>query len=128
MDLNASCRRVSRSRSFHVRRSAVQAQAPSRLVAICLAGLAAIVLTTTATHAQSVGSPARLQPSSSTSSKLLPRVVRDGAGGVLVSWQDQGGGVYSQRLTPQGGVAPGWPGAGTLVSAVGSTDNISTEP
>jgi len=48
-----------------------------------------------------------------------PRVASDGAGGLLVAWQDARGtslDVYASRLTAAGALAPGWTAQGTAVA------------
>jgi len=49
-----------------------------------------------------------------------PRIVSDGAGGLIVAWQDHRGAnldVYASRLTAAGGLAPGWTSQGTVICA-----------
>lgn len=53
--------------------------------------------------------------------RTAPSMVADGAGGVVVAWQEWDGvelDVRAQRLTAAGGIAPGWPGGGRVVCAV----------
>ena len=58
-----------------------------------------------------------------------PRVVSDGAGGLIVAWQDHRGtdlDVYAARLTGTGAVAPGWTSQGTRVSAAADDQSLPT--
>ena len=50
------------------------------------------------------------------------RMIADGTGGVILAWTDErvssyDTGVYAQRLTATGAVAPGWPANGVAVAA-----------
>ena len=56
-----------------------------------------------------------------------PRIVEDGAGGVIIIWQDRRGiseDIYAQRLLAGGTAAPGWParGLGVCTAAFGQTE------
>lgn len=74
----------------------------------------------TATGAITAGWPASGLPVCTLrQGQLAPTVVPDGAGGVLMSWDDYRnaeGEIYAQRVTPSGALAPGWPANGRLVS------------
>ncbi len=60
-----------------------------------------------------------------TAAQVMPGVVPDGAGGMFTACYDRArGGVYAQRLTPDGYAAPGWPNGGLLIQA-GYRDNVS---
>ena len=50
------------------------------------------------------------------------RMIADGTGGVILTWTDErvsslDTGVYAQRLTATGAVAPGWPANGVALAA-----------
>src|SRR5437867_379580 len=52
------------------------------------------------------------------SAQLEPRIVPDGTGGAIITWEDKRGGpflAYTQRLTADGSVASGWPVGGVLL-------------
>lgn len=46
----------------------------------------------------------------------LPRALPDGAGGVIMVWIDERGGLYGQRLHGDGTVAAGWDANGSLLA------------
>jgi hypothetical protein len=49
-----------------------------------------------------------------------PAITSDGRGGAIIAWNSSLGGVWVQRLAPDGHVAAGWPGStGVLVGAGG---------
>jgi hypothetical protein len=54
-----------------------------------------------------------------TGNQQNPQVVQNGAGGVIVTWQDRRGGsnddIYAQRVLADGTVAPGWPTNGVAL-------------
>ncbi|MBI5709922.1 MAG: T9SS type A sorting domain-containing protein [Candidatus Eisenbacteria bacterium] len=58
-----------------------------------------------------------------TSDQRAPQLVSDGAGGAVVGWYDYRTGsdtdIYAQRLTSDGGVAPGWIPNGTALCTAG---------
>jgi hypothetical protein len=56
-----------------------------------------------------------------------PTVSEDGAGGLLVCWEDSRGAsqdIYAQHIGGAGGVAPGWPVNGTAVCAADSLQEL----
>ncbi|MBI5711683.1 MAG: hypothetical protein HZC42_15475 [Candidatus Eisenbacteria bacterium] len=46
--------------------------------------------------------------------QVAPAIIADGAGGAIVTWQDDyaGGNIGAQRIAADGSVAPGWPAGG----------------
>ncbi|OGF17370.1 MAG: hypothetical protein A2W00_15615 [Candidatus Eisenbacteria bacterium RBG_16_71_46] len=66
-----------------------------------------------------------------TRSQHLWAAVSDGAGGVLLAWEDSrnNGDVWAQRITGAGGVAPGWPAAGlSLCGLLGLQTGVAAIP
>jgi hypothetical protein len=56
-----------------------------------------------------------------------PAIVADGAGGAIVSWDDQRGGgrnIYAQHVLPTGALDPAWPPAGTAL-CLNAGDQVS---
>ena len=67
------------------------------------------------------------------SSQLLPQVVGDVAGGILIAWSDLRNGVdlkiYAHRVLGSGSLDPGWPANGLQVSgSAGAQQNPSLIP
>lgn len=59
--------------------------------------------------------------------QLYTSAVSDGAGGVIVAWQDaraDSGDVYAQHLLPDGSLAAGWPVDGLALSAAPGTQQL----
>jgi len=84
----------------------------------------------TASGAISPGWPAGgVQVYSATTYRANPRLVSDGAGGVIVAWEDGRGAtvdIYASRIQGNGSLAPGWPASGVLLS-YGSQSAIDDE-
>ena len=62
-----------------------------------------------------------------TGSQQNPQVVPDGAGGVIVAWQDHRGAyddIYAQRVQADGTLAPGWPANGAAVCTAALNQTI----
>lgn len=75
----------------------------------------------TASGASTPGCPADgLAVSTAGGDQTGPRVASDGNGGALIAWWDKradaAGDAYASRVTPEGGIAPGWPANGTALS------------
>jgi hypothetical protein len=72
----------------------------------------------TAGGTQPAGWPATLgiPVTTAVNHQIDPRLVPDGAGGVIITWQDDAGlDIYAQRIDANGGIAPGWAPNGTPV-------------
>ncbi len=62
--------------------------------------------------------PGGVPATTSTASQTGPAAAADGAGGIILAWQDlrsDGGDIYAQRLTPLGTPTEGWPAGGLPV-------------
>src|SRR5207244_12032722 len=74
-------------------------------------------------------------PCAGVASQGQPRIVTDGAGGAIVTWQDHRNGTdigtYAQHVLASGAVDPAWPADGAALSTAAggyqSVQNIATD-